>query len=119
MEGRTFLSAFPRFCSSELHDLKDVKDASNREIFSGMQRRQANDYSAWTAQTGMLLFARFTMPPMKTIAMRSSRRGWDRSFRICRSRYFSIRFDIIISLLRLNDAAPRLDRDGAPSLRFH
>jgi len=113
--GKKFLSALPRFCSSELHDLED---ASNRGIFSGM-RRQANDYSAWTAQAGMLLFARFTMLPMKTMAMRSSRRGCDRSFRICRSMYFSIRFVIVLSLLRLNDAAPRLDRDGAPSLRFH
>jgi len=66
----------------------------------------------------MLLFGRFTLPPMKTIAMSSSRRGCDWSFRICRSRYFSIRFDIVFFLLHLNEEAPRLARDGAPSLRF-
>ena len=77
-----------------------------------------SSYSDWTAQAGRLLFARFVVPPMKTIAMNSSRRGCDWSFRICRSRYFSIRFDIVFFLFRLNEEAPRLARDGAPSLRF-
>jgi hypothetical protein len=78
-------------------------------------RRQANDYSAWTAQPGMLLFTCFITAPMKKIATRSRRSGCDWNFRICRSMYLSIRFGIVFSLLRLNDAAPRLERDGAPS----